>query len=248
MVRSARQSAERDHSVLPDHGENSIRVVISNPIMHDSVPWEASIRLLGLETKSISWGSHRTVEGRDRTAARTTLGGEFPTLALSIREVGTSFPHGPRFRRPPYDPGRWAFPSPVLTLASLRLPSQRARSLSADPPTPLHALVGCHGRSLVHRPYNVRGLLELPSAQSPLARARCDRSRRDLLDHGSRCDPAFIAPTGSCASPPPSSRLGGTLGHQVCAGCCQPLLGRGPARRCLGAAFPACLALSPGGA
>jgi hypothetical protein len=31
----------------------------------------------------------RTVtSGRDRTAARTTLGGEFPALALSIREVG----------------------------------------------------------------------------------------------------------------------------------------------------------------
>ncbi len=27
--------------------------------------------------------------GRDRTAARATLGGEFPTLALSIREVGS---------------------------------------------------------------------------------------------------------------------------------------------------------------
>jgi hypothetical protein len=27
--------------------------------------------------------------GRDRSAARTTLGGEFPTLALSIREVGS---------------------------------------------------------------------------------------------------------------------------------------------------------------
>jgi hypothetical protein len=26
---------------------------------------------------------------RDRTAARATLGGEFPTLALSIREVGS---------------------------------------------------------------------------------------------------------------------------------------------------------------
>jgi hypothetical protein len=28
------------------------------------------------------------MDGRDRSAARTTLGGEFPTLALSIREVG----------------------------------------------------------------------------------------------------------------------------------------------------------------
>jgi hypothetical protein len=54
--------------------------------------------------------------GRDRTAARATLGGEFPTLALSMCEVGASFHHGPRFRRPPCDPGRWDFPSPVLAL------------------------------------------------------------------------------------------------------------------------------------
>jgi hypothetical protein len=30
-------------------------------------------------------------------------------------------------------------------------------------------------------------------------------------DHVSRCYPTFIAPTGSCASPPPSSCLGGPL-------------------------------------
>jgi hypothetical protein len=54
---------------------------------------------------------------------------------------------------PPCDPGRWAFPSPVLTLASLRSPSQRARSLSADPHTPLHPLVCFPERSIVHRPY-----------------------------------------------------------------------------------------------
>jgi hypothetical protein len=60
---------------------------------------------------------------RDRSAAPTTVGGEFPALALSIREVGASFHPGPRFRRPPCDPGRWAFPRPVLALASLsRLP------------------------------------------------------------------------------------------------------------------------------
>jgi hypothetical protein len=28
------------------------------------------------------------LSGRDRSAARTTVGGEFPALALSIREVG----------------------------------------------------------------------------------------------------------------------------------------------------------------
>ena len=35
--------------------------------------------------------------------------------------------------------------------------------------------------------------------------------------------------------------------HQVCAGCCQPLLGEGPSRRCLCASFPACLDPYPGG-
>src|SRR5438093_7128104 len=89
--------------------------------------------------------------GRDRTAARTTLGGEFPALALSIGKVGASFHPGPRFRRPPCDPGRWDFPSPVLTLASLRSPFHTVRSFSADPPTPRHFMVCFPGRSLVHR-------------------------------------------------------------------------------------------------
>jgi hypothetical protein len=91
-------------------------------------------------------------EGRDRSAARTTVGGEFPTLALSIREVGASFHLGPRFRRPPCDPGRWAFPRPVLTLASLWSPSQRAQSFSADSHTPCRSVVCFPGRSMVHRP------------------------------------------------------------------------------------------------
>ena len=145
--------------------------------------------------------------------------------------MGASFHHGPRFRRPPCDPGRWAFPSPVLTLASLWSPSQRARSLSADPHPPRRSPVCFHGRAIVPRPYSVRVLLERPSAQSPFARARCYLARRDLSDHVSRRSPAVIAPTGSCASPPPSSCLGDILGHQVCAGCGQPRLGRGPSRR-----------------
>ena len=72
-------------------------------------------------------------------------------------------------------------------------------------------MVCFQGRSIVPRPYSVRVLLKLPSAQSPFARARCDLARRGLTDHVSRCYPAFIAPTGSCASPPPSSCLGRTL-------------------------------------
>src|SRR5215475_6494437 len=85
------------------------------------------------------------------------------------------------------------------------------RSLSADPHTPLRSLVCFHGHSIVPRPYNVRLLLELPSAQSPFARARCDLARHDVTHHVSRHYPTFIAPTGSCASPPPSSCLGRTL-------------------------------------
>jgi hypothetical protein len=185
--------------------------------------------------------------GRDRSAARTTVGGAFPALALSIREVGASFPHGPRFRRPPYDPGQWDGPSPVLTLASRRSPSHTTRRLRADSHTPLRSMVCFHGRSMVRRPSHVRGLLELPSAPSPLARAGRYRARRGLVDPVSRCDPAVIAPTDSCASPPPSSCLGATRGHHVCAGGCQPLLGRGPSRRSLCTSFPACLDLSPGG-
>jgi hypothetical protein len=47
-----------------------------------------------------------------RSAARMTLGREFPPPALSICEAGASFSHSPRFRKPPSHPGRSAFPSP----------------------------------------------------------------------------------------------------------------------------------------
>src|SRR5262249_43862639 len=86
--------------------------------MHPAVPYHMVVSL------SRSYVDHPlSIEGRDRSAARTTVGGEFPARALSIHEVGASFHHGPRFRRPPYDPGQWAFPSPVLTLASRRSPA-----------------------------------------------------------------------------------------------------------------------------
>src|SRR5262245_23469737 len=121
-----------------------------------------------------------SMEGRDKSAARTTLGGEFPALALSIGEVGASFHPGPRFRRPPCDPGQWAFPSPVLTLASLWSPSHTPRSFSADSHPPRRRMVCFHGHSMVPRPYHVRLLLELPSAQSPFACSRCYLVHRGL--------------------------------------------------------------------
>jgi hypothetical protein len=65
-------------------------------------------------------------------------------------------------------------------------------------------------------------------------------------DHVSRCYPAFIAPTDSCASPQPSLCLGCTLEQWVCAGCCQPLLGGGLSRCYLCDSFSACLDPYPG--
>lgn len=58
---------------------------------------------------------------------------------------------------------------------------------------------------------HVRVLLKRPSAQSPFARARGYLARHGVSHHVSGHYPTFIAPTGSCASPPPSSCLGPTL-------------------------------------
>ena len=59
--------------------------------------------------------------------------------------------------------------------------------------------------------------------------------------------PSFIAPTGSCARPCPSPSLWSSLGLGVCAGCCEPLLRRGPSRRYLCVSVPRCLDPYPGG-
>lgn len=58
---------------------------------------------------------------------------------------------------------------------------------------------------------HVRLLLEPPSAQSPFARARCYLTRHGVAHHVRGHYPTFIALTGSCASPSPSSCLGHTL-------------------------------------
>lgn len=80
-----------------------------------------------------------------------------------------------------------------------------------------------------------------PSAQSPFAHRRRYLRCRAVSPHVSRHYPTFIAPTGSCASPKPSSCLGVTLVHQVFAGRCQPRLGLGPSRRYLCRSVPTCL-------
>ena len=111
-------------------------------------------------------------EGRDRTAARATLGREFPALALSIGEVGASFHHGPRFRRPPYDPATVGFPEsrsdPGFPLKVL--PEQEeAQVLARIHPAPgLFTFHGAlrDGRFLRLTPLTCLGP---PGAQSPFA-------------------------------------------------------------------------------
>ncbi len=88
--------------------------------------------------------------------------------------------------------------------------------------------------------------MEPSGAQSPFARSRCYLSRRDVPHLVSRHYPAFLAHTNSCANPKPSSWLEINLAHQVFAGCCQPLLGVGPSRRCLCESVSACLNPYPG--
>jgi hypothetical protein len=83
--------------------------------------------------------------------------------------------------------------------------------------------------------------------RAPLHGSRCYLSRQGVLHPVSRLYPAFLAPTGSCANPKPSPRLGITLAHGVFTGCYQPLLGVGPSRRYLCESFPTCLDPYPGG-
>ncbi len=65
----------------------------------------------------------------------------------------------------------------------------------------------------------------------------------DLSDHLRGHYPSFIAPTGPCARPASSQRLGSPLVRSVFAGCCEPLLVAGPSRHylchlCKGARTP----------
>jgi hypothetical protein len=78
-------------------------------------------------------------------------------------------------------------------------------------------------------------------AESPFARLRCYLLRRDVLRPVRESYPSFIAHTGSCARPKPSSCLGVTLVHQVLCRLLRAPAGRWPfptlslqsLRRCL---------------
>jgi hypothetical protein len=101
-----------------------------------------------------------------------------------------------------------------------------------------------------HRPYKplVR-LLRYVTTKCPeplRLRVGITSSQHRIRTRVGRHYPAFLAPTGSCAGPRPSSCLGSNLVHKVFAGCCQPLLGIGPSRRYLCESFLTCLDPYPG--
>src|SRR5208337_433601 len=90
-------------------------------------------------------------------------------------------------------------------------------------------------------------LSEPPSTQSPFARRGHYLCRSDLEGRFEERYSLFFAHTGSCASPRSSHCLQPWPRQWVFAGCCQPLLERGPSRRYLCESFPGCLDPCHGG-
>ena len=148
---------------------------------------------------------------------------------------------------PPCDPGRWACPSAVLTVASRRSPSQRTRGFSADPHPPLHRLVGFHGHSIDRRPHLSGDSWNCPGPRAPWHAGGVPALIVVSTDPVSQRDPAGSAPTGAGVRPQPSPCLRLPLAPRVCAGCGQPRLGGGPSRRDLCGSCPPCVDLDPGG-
>ena len=136
--------------------------------------------------------------------------------ACPFRPFGGTCPfsslHAPRFREPPYDPGRSDFPSPVLTLACppTAFP-QRGKLKCWHTYTPLRS--GLHvglGPSLMARPLPVQcpGPHQgPPDAQRSFARSRCYLSQGGVQRHLRGHYPSFVAHMTSCDKPNPSRRL-----------------------------------------
>ena len=120
--------------------------------------------------------------------------------------------HSPRFRKPPYDPGRSDFPSPVLTLACPPTAFPQRRKLKCwHTYTPLR-----HGLHVGLDPYLITRLLPAqrpgphqgpPGAQRSLARSRCYLSQGGVQRHLRGHYPSFIAHMTSCDRPNPSRHL-----------------------------------------
>ena len=151
-----------------------------------------------------------------------------------------------RFRKPPYDPGRWDFPSPVLTSAFLHGPSQiRGEAQALTCIHPAHA--GSPTNSSRLRAQRDPG----PMSGHCTGTAKCPEPL---------CCTPVLPPCRRCPASPrktllplhrsyglmrqtccPPSGFGLGLARKVFAGCCQPLLGTGPSRRYLCRSFSTCL-------
>jgi hypothetical protein len=160
--------------------------------------------------------------------------------------VGSQFHHEPRFPRPPYDPGRSDFPSPVLTLA--------CPAAACPPPRKLkrwlvYAPLGCGLHATLVPSLRVRSI----PAQCPGAPRDRQVPRAPLHASGVTRRVAASWATSAGITPPsslirthapnqiPLAAYGRCLGRRVCAGCRQSLLGDGPSRRYLCRSFLGCL-------
>src|SRR5450755_4105367 len=162
--------------------------------------------------------------------------------SLSLRALPQA-PNWSRFSKPPYDPGRSDFPSPVLASVLHAIsqggPSPTARNCGAGAPF-------APTRWSLQRPFATTRARQNPaqclvayqlswppSAQSPFARSGCYPRRGGLEGPLEGRYPLVVAHTGSCARPSPSPRLRFPVARRVFAGCRQSLLGDGPSRHYL---------------
>ena len=150
---------------------------------------------------------------------------------------GFTVPPWPRFQRPPYDPGRSVFPSPVLTLAFPLWACPRRSGSSADSHTPQHARGLPKGSPLCSARATTRPCVRTRHAIEAARRPEPLRPDPVLPRPGRRPAPPreglapFVARTGSCARPHLSRRPRSSLRLRVFAGCGQPLLRCGPSQR-----------------
>ena len=190
-------------------------------------------------------------EGRDRARARAPTGGGFPSPLFRLGG-GFTVPPWPRFPRPPYDPGRSDFPSPVLTLAFLQGPSRmtaRFKRWSAYAP----AVSGFPQDSSQLRGHSILPAQspdapwdrQVPRAPLPFRGATSPGVASSATSKGVTPSSSLVRAHAPDQYPPTDSGLG--LFRWVLAGCYQPLLGVGPSRHYLCESFPWCLDPYPGG-
>jgi hypothetical protein len=158
-----------------------------------------------------------------------------------------------RFPKPPCDPGRSDFPSPVQTLAFLRRSSRCRRDLSAGTHTSLPAPVCQRPRP---RSEQRHSLAQWPAACRPMDRQvpRAPLPGRSITPTGAVSCTASKGVTLSSSllrahapAPLPSVYFSLGLVWRIFAGYCQFLLRGGPSRRYLCEPLLGCLDLCHGG-